>query len=283
MPTSSDTVFLSSYLLCITMLVVALPVYGWLRKKTPGSGWHRHGNVSTAPIEYIDLFGLALFLGIYALFLKEHLEPPKLDENGDPVVINFTPVNMIGGYIFQIVPPLLVAVLFAFRPVSLVDFFGMRWKNARYLVVIAPIGVILTYLFMFTLEAIGFNTWLANHFGDQAQLQQTVKIYRETDVVTIRAMIAVSVILIAPFAEELVFRGYIYTVTKRFSDRFFAALLSSLLFGVVHFNIMALVPLVFLAMVLAISYELTGSIWAPISIHTLFNATTIYFQEVRFH
>ncbi len=283
MPTSSDTVFLSSYLLCITMLVVALPVYGWLRKKTPGSDWHRHGNVSTAPIEYIDLLGLALFLGLYALFLKEHLKPPKLDENGNPATLTLTLPFLLAQCVIQMVPPLLVAALFAFRPVSLVDFFGMRWKNARHLAVIAPAGVLAAYVFISGLEMLGFGTWIANHFGDDARLQQTVKIYQQTDSATIRATLAFSVIVVAPFAEELVFRGYIYTVTKRFSGRFFAALFSSLLFGVIHFNIMALVPLTFLAIVLAISYELTGSIWAPISIHTLFNATTIYFQEVTFH
>ena len=39
----------------------------------------------------------------------------------------------------------------------------------------------------------------------------------------------------------------------------------------------------FLAIVLALAYELSGSLWAPISIHALFNASQILFQEVKFH
>ncbi|MBT8045473.1 MAG: CPBP family intramembrane metalloprotease [Verrucomicrobiae bacterium] len=283
MPTTSDTVFIYSYVLSIVMLLCAFPVYGLLRKNAPGLSWHRHGKVSTERLDFPDILGLILFIGIYGVFLKEHLTPPELDENGDRVVVKITPMILAAGYIVQLVPPLLVMVLLVFRQINLVEYFGLRWKKARYLIVMAPAGVITTYLFLFSLEMLGFNAWLTNHFGDQAELQQTVKTYQEASAVTVRIMIAVSVILIAPVAEEVVFRGYIYTATKRFSDRFFAAVFSSLLFGAVHFNIMALAPLIFLALVLAISYELSGSLWAPISIHALFNATTILFQEVKFH
>lgn len=283
MSVTADYVFIYSFLLCLVLPVCAFPAHGLIRKVAPGLGLHRHGKVSTDSLGYLDILGLAIFFAIYAVFLKEHLAPPKLDENGDPVSVKITPLILSVGYIVQLVPPMLVVVLLVFRQISLVEFFGIRWKQARYLFVIAPAGVILTYIFVFWLEMNGFNAWLSDYFGDAAKLQETVKVYQQTSAVTIRIMIAVSVIVIAPVAEELVFRGYIYTTTKRFSDRFFAAALSSLLFGLVHFNIMAFVPLVFLALILVLSYELTGSIWAPISIHALFNASTIFFQEMKFH
>ena len=96
---------------------------------------------------------------------------------------------------------------------------------------------------------------------------------------TIRIMMAFAVAVLAPLCEEVLFRGYIYAATKRFSDRFFACLLSSLLFAVVHYNINALIPLFFLAIVLVIAYELTGSIWTPILIHALVNGSTLIFIE----
>ncbi|MCP5537126.1 MAG: CPBP family intramembrane metalloprotease [Akkermansiaceae bacterium] len=283
MSITSDSVFIYTFLLCVALAACAFPVYGLIRKSAPGLGWNRHGNVSTECLNIIDILGLSIFFAIYATFLKEYLDPPKLDDHGDPVSVKITPLILTVGFIVQLVPPMLVVVLLVFRQINLVDFLGLAWRNARYLVVIAPAGVIVTYLFLFGLEMTGYNAWLSDYFGDQAKLQQTVKTYQETSAVTIRVMIAVSVILIAPIAEEIVFRGYIYTVTKRYSDRFFAAILSSLLFGVVHFNVMAFVPLVFLALVLVLAYELSGSIWAPISIHALFNATTILFQEAKFH
>ena len=86
---------------------------------------------------------------------------------------------------------------------------------------------------------------------------------------------AFAVVVLAPVCEEVFFRGYIYAATKRFSDRFFACLFSSLLFAVVHHNINALFPLFFLAIILVIAYELTGSLWTPMLIHALVNANTL--------
>jgi hypothetical protein len=283
MPITADSIFLYSYFLCVALMAIVIPLCFYARRKAPGLGRSQRGNVRTDALSIFDLAGLAVFFGIYAVFLKEYLDPPQLDESGNRLEVNITPLILAVGMVVQFVPPLVVAVLLSARGIDLGKFFGIRWKNVRYLWVIAPIGVIITYLFLFSIELWGYGVWLEERFADDNKLQQTVKTYQEASAVTVRIMIAISAIIIAPVAEEIVFRGYIYTATKRFSNRFFAAILSSLLFGVVHFNISAFIPLVFLALLLTIAYELSGSIWAPISIHALFNASTILFQEFKFH
>lgn len=283
MPITADSIFLYSYFLCVALMAIVIPLCFYARRKAPGLGRNQRGSVRTDALGIFDLAGLAVFFGIYAVFLKEYLDPPQLDESGNRLEVNITPLILAVGMVVQFVPPLLVAVLLSARSIDLGKFFGIRWKNVRYLWVIAPIGVIITYLFLFSIELWGYGVWLEERFADDNKLQQTVKTYQEASAVTVRIMIAISAIIIAPVAEEIVFRGYIYTATKRFSNRFFAAILSSLLFGVVHFNISAFIPLVFLALLLTIAYELSGSIWAPISIHALFNASTILFQEFKFH
>ena len=283
MPITADSIFLYSYFLCVALMAIVIPLCFYARRKAPGLGRNQRGSVRTDALGIFDLAGLAVFFGIYAVFLKEYLDPPQLDESGNRLEVNITPLILAVGMVVQFVPPLVVAVLLSARGIDLGKFFGIRWKNVRYLWVIAPIGVIITYLFLFSIELWGYGVWLEERFADDNKLQQTVKTYQEASAVTVRIMIAVSAIIIAPVAEEIVFRGYIYTATKRFSNRFFAAILSSLLFGVVHFNISAFIPLVFLALLLTIAYELSGSIWAPISIHALFNASTILFQEFKFH
>jgi len=283
MPITADSIFLYSYFLCVALMAIVIPLCFYARRKAPGLGRNQRGSVRTDALGIFDLAGLAVFFGIYAVFLKEYLDPPQLDESGNRLEVNITPLILAVGMVVQFVPPLVVAVLLSARGIDLGKFFGIRWKNVRYLWVIAPIGVIITYLFLFSIELWGYGVWLEERFADDNKLQQTVKTYQEASAVTVRIMIAISAIIIAPVAEEIVFRGYIYTATKRFSNRFFAAILSSLLFGVVHFNISAFIPLVFLALLLTIAYELSGSIWAPISIHALFNASTILFQEFKFH
>lgn len=283
MPMNADSVLIYTYCLCLALLVIVFPLCAYLRANAPRLSLHRKGLVRTDVLSVFDLLGLVIFLGIYGVFLLEHLNPPELDEQGNPVEIRITPLILGVGMIVQLVPPLLVAVMLVPRGVNLIDFLGIPWKKARYLWVAAPAGVIIAYLFMFSLEWWGYTALLKEYFGDEIKLQESIKTYQEANAVTIRVMIALSAIVIAPLAEEIVFRGYIYTTTKRFSGPFFAAGFSSLLFGLVHFNITALIPLIFLALILTISYELSGSIWVPVSIHALFNASQILFQEVQFH
>ena len=87
--------------------------------------------------------------------------------------------------------------------------------------------------------------------------------------------IAVSAIIIAPIAEELIFRGYLYPVVKRFTDRWFASIFSGVFFGVIHFNVMGLPILALMGFILAVIYEKSGSLWVPIGCHAAFNATSV--------
>ena len=283
-PITADSIFIYGYFLCLALMATVLPLSLYAHRKDPSLKWHKKGLVRTDELNVFDLLGLSIFFSIYAVFLLEYLGgPSNLDENGNRVEVNITPLILAVGIIVQLVPPLVVAVLLRARGIGLVKFLGLNWKHARYLWVVTPAGVIIAYMFLFGIEYHGYSAWLEDHFGDDVKLQETVRTYQEANAVTIRIMIAISAIIVAPVAEEIVFRGYIYTTTKRFSSRFFATLLSSLLFAVVHFNITALIPLLFLAIILALSYELSGSLWAPISIPARFNASQIFFQEVKFH
>ena len=55
---------------------------------------------------------------------------------------------------------------------------------------------------------------------------------------------------------------------------------TGLLFGAVHGNLLALLPLTILGIALALAYEYTGSLWAPIAIHFCFNAATVVIQFI---
>jgi len=88
----------------------------------------------------------------------------------------------------------------------------------------------------------------------------------------------VAAVIVAPLAEEVVFRGYLYPAAKRFCGAYGAMIFSSMVFAAAHANAVALVPLFILAMLLCLIYELTGSIWANISVHFLFNLATVTLQ-----
>ena len=70
-------------------------------------------------------------------------------------------------------------------------------------------------------------------------------------------------------------RDSIYPVVKRYSERWFAALFTGLLFGIIHFNLMALPLLVVMGITLVVLYEVTGSLWVPIACHAAFNGASM--------
>ena len=84
-------------------------------------------------------------------------------------------------------------------------------------------------------------------------------------------------IIVAPVAEEVIFRGYFYGVIRRYGGRIPAILTSSLLFAAIHVHLPSVPGLILLATILCLLYERTGSLWAPITMHAAFNASTIVY------
>lgn len=79
---------------------------------------------------------------------------------------------------------------------------------------------------------------------------------------------------VVPFAEELFFRGLIYGWLRQRMSVSAAAVVSGLGFAVLH-GIWWLIPaLALLGIVLALVYERSGSIWASVVTHGLFNGLT---------
>lgn len=94
-------------------------------------------------------------------------------------------------------------------------------------------------------------------------------------------LIFATLVLFAPVAEELLFRGYLYGKMRRHTSAFMTILLTSLLFAALHLGIGSLAELqwnVFintfiLALGMGLLREYTGSVWAGILVHMLKNVT----------
>jgi CAAX protease family protein len=78
--------------------------------------------------------------------------------------------------------------------------------------------------------------------------------------------------VLAPVAEEMLFRGILYPAVKQAGFPRLALWGTALLFAAVHQNLVTFVPLTVLALALAWLYERTDNLWAPITAHAMFNA-----------
>ena len=81
----------------------------------------------------------------------------------------------------------------------------------------------------------------------------------------------ISSILIAPVMEEMIFRGFVYTRLKRGMPVWLAAVLSAVLFGAMHGNLLWSAYTCLFGVLLVWCFERYGSLAASILLHMAFN------------
>lgn len=118
-------------------------------------------------------------------------------------------------------------------------------------------------------------SFVLQKFGLPDVPQDTIAIFADTkSPVVIFGMLLVACGL-APMMEELLFRAGLYRFCRQKFGRGYALLISSVVFGAIHFNWAGFIPLAVLGAMLALVYETTGSIRVAIVAHAFFNLNTI--------
>lgn len=125
----------------------------------------------------------------------------------------------------------------------------------------------------FFFETMGFYRWLME-LTDCPELQDIVVMFRDGDW-ALRAVIALAAVVVAPICEEIVYRGFVYNMLKRYCTRLVAILLSALLFSVIHGAFAQVVPLALFGCVQCILYDKARSLWLPMTLHAIYNAISL--------
>ena len=108
-----------------------------------------------------------------------------------------------------------------------------------------------------------------------AEMQPSMKVLEISYTLGKRIIFSFAAIVLAPIAEEIMFRGVLYATVKEMGFPRLALFGSALLFAAIHGSKMTLVPLTFFAIIQALLYERTGRLLAPIVTHATFNAANI--------
>lgn len=88
-------------------------------------------------------------------------------------------------------------------------------------------------------------------------------------------LFVVAIVVLAPVAEEIFFRGYLYPSLRNKLGIFFAVLVNGILFSAAHFDLLGFLPRFILGCGLALIYERSRNISGPICAHALYNGTLI--------
>lgn len=90
----------------------------------------------------------------------------------------------------------------------------------------------------------------------------------------------VTLVILAPLVEEIIFRGYLYGKLRQRSGPIISTILVSLVFAALHLQLNVAVIVFGLSLVLCTLREFTGSIWAGVILHGAKNGIAFYFLFV---
>jgi membrane protease YdiL (CAAX protease family) len=90
-----------------------------------------------------------------------------------------------------------------------------------------------------------------------------------------------TLIILAPVAEEILFRGYLLGKLRKYVPVWVAILVTSLLFAIVHFQPNVGVDVFALSILLCLLRVGTGRLWPSILLHMIKNAIAFYFLFIN--
>ncbi len=187
----------------------------------------------------------------------------------------FNNIFVLAGGLITSVIVIIIARLFFARGLK---GFGLNPKTIPRDLVASFLNLLAVWpLILVTLTATLFIGRLI--FSQQYELPQHQELMLlEKSRLSLRILIAVVAIVVAPMVEEILFRGFFQTMIRSFLNgrqvAWLAIIISSLLFSFMHEP--AHWPALFiLGVVLGYSYEKSGSLFRPIFLHSLFNAASV--------
>ena len=230
------------------------------------------GRVSTAAYRGIDLIGVGWLLAIYTwLALTQIAIMAGMDASERTLRIPDVAISIL----FQGFMGLTVIIVMWPR-VRPADWLGLRPQCWRPVLLLAPVSVAIMWIVFAALQAGGYVDWIES-LGVETT-QDSVRILQTERSLPLLVLMSFAAVVVAPVCEEVVFRGYLYPVAKRFWGPAVGALASSLAFAAAHASLVAMLPLALFGLLLAWLYERTGTIWAPIAAHACFNGATVAIQ-----
>lgn len=259
--------------LVLLALGIGAFVYRGIRRALPEVNWNYQGNVLSRLYGPHDAVIALLLLSPYilGLLLYSPADAPAASSGESSAAGGSA---QVGAVLSQIVFSLgstaaLLVWLRRLRGLDVGDLFGIRVMPIGKVIGFA-LGAIAPAFLIVVVVNLGAVELLRSVWPDISP-QQVVKAFETSGSVPLRLLMGFAAVIAAPLTEELLFRGLLYGVCKRFTDSWFAALVTSLLFASVHLHVGSFIPLFALALILVAVYEITGSLLVPIVMHALFN------------
>lgn len=172
-------------------------------------------------------------------------------------------------------------ILTAVVVLILVGFLVIRGFNIDALAGLSKVGIgraiaIGAILLLMAYPFVGLADTIMQHFlGRGTSRQSIVELFSGSQTMQQRILIIILAVAVAPAAEEIVFRFFLYGVLRRYFGITAALLINALLFAAVHQHLPSFAPLFVLGTCFTLAYEWSGSILVSMTMHALFNSVNL--------
>jgi membrane protease YdiL (CAAX protease family) len=217
--------------------------------------------------EFVLLFGAAQLLcfsaGILAVALLHKAGVHGFQHEGDFGNILLATLS------FQGATWVLIPVLLRRHQIHWRDVFGLRrvdfFRVLGWIVVVLIGTLAMEYVYEVIIKEIGW----------QPKSQTAVELLTGAPLWPTGIYLGFFTVVLAPVAEEFIFRGVLFPFVRQLGWPKLAWFGVSFLFALIHGSAAIFIPLFVLALALTWLYEKTGSLLAPIVVHSLFNAANL--------
>ncbi|MGZ8481295.1 MAG: CPBP family intramembrane glutamic endopeptidase [Candidatus Limnocylindria bacterium] len=181
-------------------------------------------------------------------------------------------MTLLGAFVILVSTPLallFVSWIFVARPNALAALPSFPGRD--------PAGALLAGAGWGVLAWIGSTAlivivgWLLEQIGlppEPATAERAIEIVNP-------ALVVLAVVILAPIAEEVFFRGVVFNAWLREGGRRYAYIGSAALFAIIHLSLVSLLPIFGLGLALAWVYQRTGSLLAPMAMHATVNGISV--------
>jgi len=181
--------------------------------------------------------------------------------------------TLMQGVSFYLAGALILWLFLRHRNVTLNQAFGLDRQGPRRMLRLGVLLFLVVIPLVWSIHFIWREALLT--LGIPPDEQDILKLVRRVQSPVVRAYFVFMAVVLAPVVEEGLFRGFLYPAVKRHAGLVRALVIVSLLFAAVHHNLGVFGPLMVLALLLGLSYEISGNLIVPITIHSLFNLTNL--------
>ncbi|HEX7569927.1 MAG TPA: CPBP family intramembrane glutamic endopeptidase, partial [Verrucomicrobiae bacterium] len=174
---------------------------------------------------------------------------------------------------FQGAAWILISIFLKQHEVNWRDGFGFRNANLKTALLLAVGVLVLVLPVVLGLEQ--FSALTLQKLGWPPEDQRAVALIAGAKSWWLRGYLAFFAMVLAPVAEEFIFRGVLFPFVKQLGWPKLAWFGVSFLFALIHVNAPTFVPLFVLALVFTWLYQKTDCLLAPIAAHSLFNTANL--------